>query len=296
MRFQTATSAPSRSRAQTTARAAPPAPSTSARLPAGEAGSASSRAVGVGVLGADLVRRRRPACWRRRSRARSRRARRRAASAAPLCGTVTLAPTKPSARHRPHPRLEGVGSDLDRLVAPLASQPQLGQRRGVHRRRARVADRVAEDGEARHDPIPRSCPASCRRPLRGPRCSVRRRRSNSASVEEKASLSQAARFDHVVEVVDLGRVRGGFDRGEAGAADRPRRQAGVGARVVGRFDRQFGFGQRLACSCRWRSGSSRRSRAASLRGGGCRSRRRPACAGFRSRASCSIIEAIVTTS
>ena len=41
-------------------------------------------------------RRRRPACWRRRSRAPSRRARRRRASAAPLWGTVTLAPAKPS--------------------------------------------------------------------------------------------------------------------------------------------------------------------------------------------------------
>ena len=52
VRFQISTSAPARTRAQTAARAEPPAPMTSARLPAGEPGSASSSRR-VGVLGHD---------------------------------------------------------------------------------------------------------------------------------------------------------------------------------------------------------------------------------------------------
>ena len=179
---------PRRRSAQTHARAEPPAPSTSARVPG--AASAAERVEqpgGVGVVGRDPPRRRSSACWRRRSRARPREASSASASAASLCGTVTLAPAKPSPGiARPAP--ERLGLDVDRLVASTRRQAQLGQRGVLHRRRARVGDRVAEDGERRRHPTAAS--ATCRRPRRGRCCSAACGAANSASVVANASSPQ----------------------------------------------------------------------------------------------------------
>ena len=96
MRFQIDTRAPSVTSAQATARAEPPAPSTRARWPAGGAGSESRKPrasvfsaairppAKLSVLAAPIA--------RAASEASSA-----SSSAATLCGTVTLAPTKPSA-------------------------------------------------------------------------------------------------------------------------------------------------------------------------------------------------------
>ena len=68
------------------------------------------------------------------------------ASAACLCGIVTFAPTKPA----PGERARGLGEQRRRhrqaLVAPVV-HPERGERRVVHRRRAAVRDRPAEDAE-----------------------------------------------------------------------------------------------------------------------------------------------------
>ena len=95
MRFQISTSAPSRRNAQTTARAAPPAPSTSARIPAGRAGQRCEQAGRVGVVGADLAAAKLSVFAAPISRAVCE-ARAASSSAARLWGIVTLAPTKPS--------------------------------------------------------------------------------------------------------------------------------------------------------------------------------------------------------
>ncbi len=99
MRFQIETSAPSVTRAQATARAEPPAPSTRARSPAGAAGSESRKPLAsvfsaairppekLSVLAAPIA-----SAASEASSASS--------SAATLCGTVTLAPTKPSLASR----------------------------------------------------------------------------------------------------------------------------------------------------------------------------------------------------
>ena len=120
--------------------------------------------------------------------------------------------------------------------------PELGQGRVVHRRRARVPDRVAEDGQARHQST-------------GVRRFAAGRRAGFVVAGDvgfefgfgggEGVLAAGARLDHVVEVVDLRRVGGGLDRGEAGVADRARRQARVEAGVVGGVDRELRFGQRL---------------------------------------------------
>ena len=115
VRFQTPTSAAPASRsAQITARALPPAPSTSARMPCTPNPSAAIRARRVGVLGLD------GAVGRERERVRRAdlpggraRAGVSSSSAARLCGIVTLAPTKPasaSARVVSRNRAGGTGS------------------------------------------------------------------------------------------------------------------------------------------------------------------------------------------
>ena len=62
------------------------------------------------------------------------------------------------------------GLDLDRLVGPLVAEAELGQRRGLHRRRARVGDRVSEHGEPRHqrDARPLSTRSASRPLLQAP--------------------------------------------------------------------------------------------------------------------------------
>ena len=97
VRFQTRTSlAPASSKPHTAARALPPAPSTSAVLPAAESGSASIRA-GASVLSASMLSSEKvrvfaapiPSARDVLSVA--------SFSAASLCGIVTLAPRKPAA-------------------------------------------------------------------------------------------------------------------------------------------------------------------------------------------------------
>ena len=91
---------------------------------------------------------------------------------------------------------------------------------------------------------------------------------------DEGVLVAGARLDHVIEVVRLGGVRGGLERGQAGVADRPGRQAGVDPRVVrrvGSFEPRLD--QRLGRSSGPRSGSSRRSPAGCPRRAGCRSPR-----------------------
>ena len=150
VRFHTDTSlAPSRSSAQTAARALPPAPSTSARLPAGDSPRAAIKpgasvfSAAIAPPGAKLSVLAAPI-----SRAASL-ALSASASAACLWGIVTFAPTKPAAAERAHGLREQLGRDGQQLIAP-ALHPERGERRVVHRRRAAVGDGPAEHAQARH--------------------------------------------------------------------------------------------------------------------------------------------------
>src|SRR4051794_3350944 len=58
----------------------------------------------------------------------------------------------------------------------------------------------------------------------------------------EAVVTAVVAVEHVVEVVDLRRLRGRLDRGEAGVPDRRRREARVDPRVVGRGGLELGFG------------------------------------------------------
>ena len=85
------------------------------------------------------------------------------ASAASLCGIVTLAPAKPAAGQGAHGLGEELGRDRQALVAP-AVEPDRAQRGVVHRRRAAVGDRPAEDaepGQAQGPTPPRRSTAMC---------------------------------------------------------------------------------------------------------------------------------------
>ena len=95
------------------------------------------------------------------------------ASAASLCGIVTLTPRKPAAGQRPHGLGEQVRRQRQAQVAPVV-QPGGRQRGVVHRRRARVRDRPAADAEV-------ASTAARARPG-----SARRRAANWASVDENA--------------------------------------------------------------------------------------------------------------
>ncbi len=54
-------------------------------------------------------------------------------------------------RERADELVEALRSDLDRLVAPLAFKAEVGESGAVHRGRARMRDRLPEDGELRHE-------------------------------------------------------------------------------------------------------------------------------------------------
>lgn len=53
-------------------------------------------------------------------------------------------------RHRRYPRAELLNADLDRLVMPLPLQAERRKRRVLHRRRARVGDRLPEHRKSLH--------------------------------------------------------------------------------------------------------------------------------------------------
>ena len=132
VRFQISTSAPASRSAQTTARAEPPAPRTQRSPAGGRAGERGDQPDGVGVLGRD------PALGEAERVGGADRARRvggrsASASAASLCGTVTLTPAKPSPASERDQLLEVSRRDLDRLVGPLAASPSSAQRRVLHR-------------------------------------------------------------------------------------------------------------------------------------------------------------------
>ena len=113
----------------------------------GGAGSAA-RNPGASVLSAWMRRRRRTsACSRRRSRARGPSPSSASASAASLCGIVTLAPRKPDAPSARTVSANSLRRDRQQLVAPVR-QARAPQRGVLHRRRAAVGDRPAEDAEA----------------------------------------------------------------------------------------------------------------------------------------------------
>ena len=106
-----------------------------------------------------------------------------ASSARSLCGIVTFAPTNPCAGKGLEHLGEPLRLDVQRLVAPV--EAQLAEGRVVHRRRAAVPDRVAQQRDPLHTaqhigglrPHLKSCrvnilSATCRRPRRAPRCSA----------------------------------------------------------------------------------------------------------------------------
>src|SRR5882757_6082870 len=243
VRFQTPTSAPSRASAQTAARAAPPAPRTRARLPRGEPGSAASSPpasvlsaaiVGtpVSAPGAKLSVLAAPiSCATSLAESAS-------ASAASLCGTVTLAPAKPSpaiARTRAS-NSSGVTSTATYSHSPTSPSS------------ASAALCIAGEREW---PTGQPITAS-----RGTALFPAGARGVAAVGFARLFVLGDRRFEFgfglgegqfvagvgVVDVIDefrLGRVGGGLQRGEAGTVDRARRQAGVEPRVVRRFDRQL---------------------------------------------------------
>ena len=95
VRFQIETWAPARVRAQTQARAEPPAPSTSARIPAGSAASAPSNPA-ASVFSASIRPPAKLSVFAAPISPAAAEARSAIASAASLCGTVTLTPANPS--------------------------------------------------------------------------------------------------------------------------------------------------------------------------------------------------------
>ncbi len=119
-------------------------------------------------------------------------------------------------------RAHGLGEQVRRQRQPLVApvQPEHGERRVVHLRRARVGHRPPAHPEPGHlTSRASSLYAGCR-------C------SNCASVLENACSPDLLGLAHEEQVRLLGGLGGGLERGEAGVADRRRRQPAVQARVV----------------------------------------------------------------
>ena len=143
---------------------------------AGRLGERREQARRVGVVGADRpVRLEASACWPRRSRPRRRR-RVRERERGLLVRDRDVRARGSRRRQRPDGLGQQLGRDRQELVAPRGRQPERLQRRVVHRGRAAVGDRPAEDagrlrrtGSALRRVLARRAPRACgcRRRRRG---------------------------------------------------------------------------------------------------------------------------------
>ena len=190
------------------------------------------------------------ACSRRRSPAPPRWRSSASASAASLCGIVTLTPRKPGGGQRAHGLGEQLGRQRQLQVAPAveARAPRAPRCASRASASARPASRTRPGGSRDQRPSARARPGSARR-----RAGTARRSS------ENACSPDCPRLAHVEEVVLAARrVGGGLDRGQAGVADRRRRQAAVQARVVRARRARARTRAAGASSCSRSSGSWRR--------------------------------------
>ena len=248
------------------------------------------QARGVGVVGVDRARPRRSACWRRRSPARAVGRLSASASAAVLVRDRHVDAAEAGRRQRPH----GLGEQLRRQrqpqVAPVV-EPDGRERRVVHLRRARVRDGPAADAEVGRQQLTGDLP-----PRRALGVAPRRRARTGRSFDENACAPVVARLAHVEEVVLARRVGGRLERLAARVADRRRRQAAPPCACCTACRPRARRRAAAGPSCASRSGSWRRSRAASRLAAGCRSPPPPAGARLSICASRSISEAMISTS
>ena len=137
-------------RACTAARPAPPAPSTSARRPRGSwrGGDRPQQAGHVRVVGR-IARPRNVSVFAAPTARAVAVASSASASAASLCGIVTLTPRKPARVERPHRLGEQLGRASAGAGSASRARPELAQGGVVHRRRARVGDRPAAHAQPR---------------------------------------------------------------------------------------------------------------------------------------------------
>ena len=138
-----------------------------------------------------------------------------AATTACLCGIVTFAPAKPSVAQR---------------ARPPRRRPRRRTPSSASRARARRTRRSASAARASARPDGRAA----RRARVISRSRASRGTASNAVVARGEEVVQVVGLAREVEVVDLRRVRGRLDRGEAGVRDRRRRQARPVARVVRR--------------------------------------------------------------
>ena len=293
------TEAPAPTSAQTTARAEPPAPSTSARLPAGGSGRASRKPVAsvfsarirpsakLSVFAAPISARRRGGLVGELERGH-------------LVRDGDVRPHEALARHRPDALLEILGRDLDRLVRPLRCRP------------ARPEPRCASPASGSARSAGRGRPAACRAVK--PRAVRGRRRV--------APVGRARLVVGGLGLLELGLAGGERVLGPAGVRlhDVVEVDAcgGVGRRLRSRQGPglPIGAGRQARCWCTCCTASRAGGRTAqrlrvvvgreadrgvdlerhARRGGGCRSPRRPACAPSAPATSRSIIEAMIRTS
>ena len=200
-----------------------------------------------------------------------------AATTACLCGIVTFAPAKPSARSAATAATDVL--DVERGVVPV--EAARGERGVLHARRQRLRDR--DDRGARRA----SSTAVAVRAL------VLRERG----VARREEVMHLVRLAHEVEVVDLRRMRGRLDRRQA-RGSRSASAAGPAACAccTGCRSRAATGGSTSSAGCAARSAASRRSRAACARAAGCRSPRRRAARSSGASVSFSTIDAMISTS
>ena len=205
--------------------AEPPAPRTSARLPCERLADRRDDPLRVGVVGGDRAASKLSVFAAPIARAAAD-AVSATASAASLCGTVTLTPAKPSPGSERDQGGEVLGRDLDRLVGPLARPARA---RPARRSASPASASGRPDGRARRggaSPAPVSTRSASRPAPRAPAGRRPAARWNCGLGGGEEVLVAGSRLDHEVEEVGLGRVRGRLDRGEARVPDRRRRQPG----------------------------------------------------------------------